>query len=86
MEIDAGMLEWLVGERLAEARAHSARYALLRSVRAERKSVLVAAGATLIKIARRLGRRRAASQRGGPDGSARRLGAGSEQPAPAETG
>jgi hypothetical protein len=56
MEIDVCMLRWLAESRLAEARAHSARRALLRSIRADRGSVLAAAGFALIRTGRWLRR------------------------------
>ena len=64
MEVDVDTLRWLAESRLAEARAHSARDALLRSLRAERGSVLAAAGFALIKTGRWLRRRPARARRG----------------------
>jgi hypothetical protein len=63
MEIDVYTLRWLAESRLAEARAHSARHALLRSLRAKRGSVLATAGLALIKMGRWLHRRPARARR-----------------------
>ena len=53
---------WLVSERLEEARAFSAREALLRSLRPERQPVRVVLGLSLIRIGRWLaGRARRAA-------------------------
>ncbi len=64
MDIDTYMLEWLVKARLAEARACSARYALLSSLRAERRSLVALVGLALIRAGRWVGRRRAVRRRG----------------------
>jgi hypothetical protein len=64
MGFDVDTLRWLAESRLAEARAHSARHALLCSVRPARGSVLAAAGLALIKMGRWLRRRPARGRRG----------------------
>jgi hypothetical protein len=64
MGVDPYTLGWLAETRLAEARAYSARQALLRSVRAGRGDVLASVALALIKLGRRLGRRQARGRRG----------------------
>ena len=64
MGIDAYMLGWLAQTRLAEARALSARHALLRSARPGRGDIRAAAGLALIKMGRWLRRRPARGRRG----------------------
>ena len=54
---DTYMMERLVEIRLAEARAQSARCALLASLRPHRRNLLAVVGLALIRIGRRLGGR-----------------------------
>ena len=56
--MDTYVIERLVESRLAEARALSARYALISSLRSPRPSLLAVAGLTLIRVGRWLGGRR----------------------------
>ena len=58
MDVDSYVMERLVESRLAEARARSARYALLSSLRPPRPSVLAVAALALIRVGRWLGGRR----------------------------
>lgn len=59
MDMNLYFAEWLVRERLAEARAAGARDALTQSVRPKRRPVRVRLGAALVSLGRRLeGRRR----------------------------
>jgi hypothetical protein len=57
MCVDTYVTERLVESRLAEARALSARYALLASLRPSRRSLLAVMGFTLIRTGRWLGGR-----------------------------
>ena len=63
MDVDSYVMERLVESRLAEARARSARYALLSSLRPPRPSLRVVAGLTLIAVGRWLGGRRMVRRR-----------------------
>ncbi len=54
MDYNAYFLEWLVRERLAEARAAAARYALTDSLRAPRCSARVWLGNALIRVGHRV--------------------------------
>jgi len=63
MDGDTYVMEWIVKTRLAEARAQSARYALVASLRRPRPSVLALAGLALIRIGRWLGGHRTARRR-----------------------
>jgi len=65
MDVDIYMLKWLAEARLAEARAQSARQALIRSVGGARWSARAVAGAALIKAGRWLRRREGSGRRGG---------------------
>jgi hypothetical protein len=58
MDMNLYFAEWLVRERLAEARAASARDALTRAVRPERRPVRGRLGAVLVSLGRRLEGRR----------------------------
>jgi hypothetical protein len=65
MCVDTYVMERLVENRLAEARARSAKYALIASLRPQRRNLLAVVGLALIRVGRRLGgrhpvRRRAA--------------------------
>jgi hypothetical protein len=57
MCVDTYVIERLVENRLAEARAQSAKYALLASLRPQRRSLLAVVGLALIRVGRRLGGR-----------------------------
>jgi len=65
MGIDVYMLKWLAETKLSEARAQSARRALLRSIGGARIPVRAAVCAALIKAVRRLRRREGPRPRGG---------------------
>jgi hypothetical protein len=57
MCVDTYVMERMVESRLAEARARSARYALLASLRPQRRNVLAVVGLALIRAGRWLGGR-----------------------------
>ena len=57
MCVDTYVMERIVENRLAEARAQSATYALLASLRPSRRSLLAVVGLALIRVGRRLGGR-----------------------------
>ena len=63
MDVETYVMERLVESRLAEARARSARDALIASLRPPRPRVLAVVGLTLIRIGRKLGGRRAVRRR-----------------------
>ena len=63
MDIETYVLERLVESRLAEARARSARYALISSLRPARPRVLAVVGRALIRVGRWLGGRRTVRRR-----------------------
>lgn len=58
MDMNLYFAEWLVRERLAEARAASVRDALAQAVRPKRRPLRVRLGATLVSLGRRLEGRR----------------------------
>ena len=58
MDMNLYFAEWLVRERLAEARAASVRDALAQAVRPKRRAVRVRLGAALVSLGRRLEGRR----------------------------
>jgi hypothetical protein len=65
MVVDIYMLKWLAEARLAEARAQSARQALLRSIGSARTPMRTAVAAALIRAGRWLRRRERPARRGG---------------------
>ena len=58
MDMNLYFAEWLVRERLAEARAAGARDALVQAVRPKRRPARVRLGAALVSLGRRLEGRR----------------------------
>jgi hypothetical protein len=58
MDMNLYFTEWLVRERLADARAASARDALAQAVRPQRRPVRARLGAALVSLGRRLEGRR----------------------------
>ena len=57
MCVDTYVMERMVENRLAEARAQSAKYALLASLRPSRRGLLAVVGLTLIRVGRSIGGR-----------------------------